>query len=85
MYVITDAANRLNKIESEKVNKYREILTAEQKKLHRLQEALMGVPPPPSVTVPQFDVPDILKLWEKNKELMISVDTKRNIGKFQMT
>jgi hypothetical protein len=40
---------------------YDEALITEQKKLHRLQEALLGVPPLPSVTIAQHDVTDILR------------------------
>ncbi|KAJ9584093.1 hypothetical protein L9F63_021565 [Diploptera punctata] len=38
----------------------------------------MGVPPPPSVTIPQFEVPEILRLLKENKELMISTDLKKD-------
>lgn len=57
----------------------------EQKKLHRLQEALLGVPPPPSVTIPRHDVADILRLWKENKSLMISTNAKSEAGKGLVT
>lgn len=60
---------------------YNEIMTVEQKKLHRLQEALLGVPPPPSITVPQLDVTDILRLLKENKSLMILADAEGEAGK----
>jgi hypothetical protein len=64
---------------------YDEIMTTEQMKLHRLQEALSGVPPPPSVTIPQLDVTDILRLLKENKSLMILADTKSETGKKLIT
>lgn len=64
---------------------YDEALITEQKKLHRLQEALLGVPPPPSVTIPQHDVADILRLWNENKSLMISANSESEAGKVLMT
>jgi hypothetical protein len=60
---------------------YDEIMTTEQKKLHRLQEALLGIPPPPSITIPQLDVTDILRLLKENKSLMILADTESEAGK----
>lgn len=60
---------------------YDKIITTEQKKLHHLQEALLGVPPPPSVTIPQLDVTDILRLLKENKSLMIVADTESEAGK----
>lgn len=49
--------------------------------MHRLQEALQGVPPPPSVTIPQLDVTDILRLLKENKNLMISGDAENENSK----
>jgi hypothetical protein len=56
-------------------------MITEQKKLHRLQEALLGVPPPPSVTIPQHDVANILRLWKENKSLIISANAESEAGK----
>ncbi|XP_021937969.1 uncharacterized protein LOC110838746 isoform X2 [Zootermopsis nevadensis] len=65
---------------------YDKINIIEQKRLHQLQEALQGVPPPPSVTIPQLNVTDILRLLKENESLMITVDaetedSKKLIGK----
>jgi hypothetical protein len=62
-----------------------DILTVEQKKLHQLQEALLGVPPPPSITIPQLDVTDILRLLKENTSLMILTDTESEAGKKLIT
>jgi hypothetical protein len=56
-------------------------MITEQKRLFRLQEALQGVPPPPSVTIPQFDVTDILRLLKENSHLMISANAKNEDSK----
>jgi hypothetical protein len=56
-------------------------MMTEQNKVRRLKEALFGVPPPPSVTIPQLSVMDILRLLKENKNLMISADPKSEAGK----
>jgi hypothetical protein len=45
----------------------------------------LGVPPPPSVTIPQHNVADILRLWRENKSLMISKNSESEVGKELMT
>nr|CAD7586503.1 unnamed protein product [Timema genevievae] len=44
----------------------------EQSRLNRLQELLQGVPPPPSYTIPQLNVVEMLKQLKDNHELMVS-------------
>jgi hypothetical protein len=45
----------------------------------------LGVPPPPSVTIPKQDVADILRLWKENQSLMISENSESEVGKELMT
>nr|CAD7568368.1 unnamed protein product [Timema californicum] len=48
------------------------IQSYEQSRLNRLQELLQGVPPPPSYTIPQLNVVEMLKKLKDNHELMVS-------------
>nr|CAD7429209.1 unnamed protein product [Timema monikensis] len=48
------------------------IQSYEQSRLNRLQELLQGVPPPPSYTIPQLNVVEMLKQLKDNHELMVS-------------
>jgi hypothetical protein len=78
--LITEAVSNEQETSATTSN-YNEIMTAEQKRLHRLQVALQGVPPPPSVTIPQLDVTDILRLLKENRRLMISADAENEDSK----
>nr|CAD7442571.1 unnamed protein product [Timema bartmani] len=57
----------------------------EQSRLNRLQELLQGVPPPPSYTIPQLNVVEMLKQLKDNHELMVSYSSlgikRKNTGK----
>lgn len=78
--LLTEAdSNELETIAT--TSNYDKINIIEQKRLHQLQEALQGVPPPPSVTIPQLNVTDILRLLKENESLMISVDAETEDSK----
>nr|CAD7400495.1 unnamed protein product [Timema cristinae] len=61
------------------------IQSYEQSRLNRLQELLQGVPPPPSYTIPQLNVVEMLKQLKDNHELMVSYSSlgikRKNTGK----
>jgi hypothetical protein len=78
-HLIAETLN--NKEETNAVTSDSDTLKIEQKRLQQLQEALLGVPPPPSVTIPQLDVTDILRLLKENKSLMTFSDTESQTGK----
>ncbi|XP_069681879.1 uncharacterized protein mi [Periplaneta americana] len=92
-YYTETVANVQGKSFTDTRTSFDEILLAEKKKLHRLQVSLSGVPPPPSVTVPQLDVSDILRLLKENEKLLLlrnmenengtkSINTRRDLLKF---
>nr|CAD7405549.1 unnamed protein product [Timema poppensis] len=57
------------------------IQSYEQSRLNRLQELLQGVPPPPSYTIPQLNVAEMLKQLKDNHELMVSYSSlERFVG-----
>ncbi|PSN41344.1 hypothetical protein C0J52_10385 [Blattella germanica] len=78
----TDTRNKdQEKVEDIKISDpYNNILTKEEEKLHRLQESLMGVLPPPSVTIPQISVSEMLKLLTENEGLIVSRNYEIKIG-----
>lgn len=63
--IVNDIETSLNK--SNNANET-EIDKMEKEILKRMQNSLSGILPPPIVTIPQFDIKTMLKLFEENKE-----------------
>lgn len=63
--VVNDTETSLNK--SNNANET-EIDKMEKEILKRMQNSLSGILPPPIVTIPQFDIETMLKLFNENKE-----------------
>lgn len=47
------------------------IIEALHKKLQKIQELLLGIPPPPSITMPSHTVEEMLRLIKQNEHLMV--------------
>ncbi|XP_049858864.1 uncharacterized protein LOC126353809 [Schistocerca gregaria] len=77
----TEAALKENKSPSRTVTPvtmHSTIIEALHSKLQKIQELLLGIPPPPSITMPNHTVEEMLRLVKQNEHLMVQKSFTNN-------